>query len=428
VQPAGLILRCPTGSSQFGGAGLGPPQVVRVVGCVGGSRQRPGPKSHLGHSALKILQVISSVAERYGGPSVTVLGISKALQSAGHYVSVVSTDDDGPGRLASETSERFAREGVRLSLYKAHFPRRWKTSLGLAYALPGRAADADLLIIHSLYLFPTAVAALVARRMGKPYLVRPHGTLSPYFLTRHRRLKLAYEWLFDGRMITNATGVLCASEIEAAHVLARYPQARVLVAPLGVLPSREPAQMNRGRLIYLGRLSPVKGLDVLIDAVAELRRRGVVLRLDIAGPDEFGMRAELQAQIDAANLTRQVAFHGLVDGARKREFMAEGGIFVLPSASENFSMATAEALAYGLPTVVTPGLGLSSMIRDSAAGIVCERTASGLADAVQELQSESAYAATAWRALAFAQEKLNWKTLVCTVEAAAGLDSGRSGV
>ncbi|KKL85821.1 hypothetical protein LCGC14_1950930, partial [marine sediment metagenome] len=145
---------------------------------------------------MRILHVISYFAPRYGGPPKACREMAGAVARCGHEVSIYTTNRDGPDVLDVPTDHPVEEDGVMLHYFPIHAPRFWFTSWALAAGLKRAIPEADLVHIHSLYLFHNWMAALLCWRYGVPYIVCPHGTLDPYLYRRHRWRKMIVETMF----------------------------------------------------------------------------------------------------------------------------------------------------------------------------------------------------------------------------------------
>jgi glycosyltransferase involved in cell wall biosynthesis len=226
--------------------------------------------------------------------------------------------------------------------------------------LPALARAADLVHVHSNWTFPVWWACECARRAGRPFMMSPHGCLDPVRLA-HSAWKKRLAGFFDRRCLRQASVIHATSDAERGWI-ERYVggRPRVELIPNGVdLPDAAPASAKAAgrtrQVLSLGRLHPLKGLDLLIDAwrtVSQGIAPGDRWELVIAGPDEQGTRVDLESRARKLGLAN-VVFSGPLYAADKWRAFADSDLFVLPSRSENFGIAAAEALAAGLPLIAT---------------------------------------------------------------------------
>jgi glycosyltransferase involved in cell wall biosynthesis len=180
--------------------------------------------------------------------------------------------------------------------------------------------------------------------------------LEPWAI-QHKRWKKTVAWrLYQKRDLSSAALHHATSETEAANLRAKELGAPVCVVANGIdLPQRADrgADPRDGIMtaVFLGRIYPVKGLPMLIEAWRRAMPKG--WRLVIAGPDEAGHKSEVERAVAGAGLGAVVSFRGPVGGEEKRRLMSEADLFVLPTHSESFGLAIAEALSFGLPVLTT---------------------------------------------------------------------------
>lgn len=358
---------------------------------------------------MRILHVVPTYlpAVRYGGTIHSVHGLCRALARAGHEVTVLTTNVDGPGDSDVPLDRPVDRDGVSVLYFPSHLMRRLYVSTPLARTLPQAVRGADIVHLHSVFLWPTLAAAQAARDAGVPYVLSPRGMLVGELIRRRSALvKRAWIALFERRNVEQAAAVHCTSELERRELLALGLAPRAtFVVPNGVeLPQVAPASRD-DTVVYLGRINWKKGLDRLIEAMREVPRA----RLVIAGNDEENLAVALRARARAAGVAERVEFAGYVDGPAKERLLAEAGVLVLPSVSENFGNAVLEAMACGCPVVVTREVGLAEAVQASGAGTVAEGDASSLARAINGLLGNPALRAAAGAAaVKLAREQFGW--------------------
>lgn len=348
---------------------------------------------------MKILHVIAGLDPRQGGPSAACLGAAALMARRGHDVRIVTAH-----RSAEE--ESYGRgSGLEVDSSPVDWPAWFGTSWPMRRRLRAAIAAVDVVHLHSLYLFHDWVAGDYCRRLGTPYIVRPHGTLDPYIRRRHKLRKRIAGKLFQDRVLRDACGLhyTAAEEWELARPSARNE--RGWIAPNGVtleeferLPPREalrrryPAIGERKVVLFLGRLHLKKGLDVAIRAFAEIARERDDVFLVLAGPDD-GMRADAERWIAECGIGPISLFTGMVSGEAKREVLGGSDVFLLPSMSENFGIAVIEAAASGIPVVVSDRVNLWRDFDAAGAGLVAPPTVEGFAAQLGRLLAHSELAA-----------------------------------
>ena len=316
--------------------------------------------------------------------------MAKALTGRGYEVTVLTTDNDGSGRR-SAAEPAVDRDGVRIVMLP-QTSEFYTTSLRSIGWLIRHVRRFDVVHTHALFSFMPVTAALIARWRGVPLIVRPLGTLNAYGLSvRRPLLKRVSLALIERPILRNAFAVHCTSEAEVRDVLAVCPQAKTVVIPLSVPAfDRAPDAAIRALLgdrsgpvvLFLSRMDPKKNIEVLLDAFALLLAERNSSTLLIAGDGDAAYVQSLRARAKALHIDQQVVWAGRVDGLTKAAALSVATVFALPSYSENFGIAAAEALAAGVPCVLSPGVAIAAQVADCGAGIVAEATATATADAI----------------------------------------------
>src|ERR1700722_14833607 len=259
---------------------------------------------------MRILQVISVLAPRYGGPSFACPELSRELVRQGHNVTVFSTDVDGSGHLDVPTDRPIEAEGVTYRYFHGWNPGGFYViSPALWRGLREEVANFDVAHVWSVYGFSTSAAAYWCRKYNVPYIAFPHGSLDPFLRNRNRPRKWIYTKLFAERDYRKASAVMFTSNEEmklasdwsglkiAANVT-RKPKQIVLYTGIGsewfVDPDRAAGERFREKypqlkgkrlIVYFSRLNFKKGLDILAKAFSLIGRNRDDLHLVIAGPD-----------------------------------------------------------------------------------------------------------------------------------------------
>lgn len=365
---------------------------------------------------MRILHVIATLAADSGGPATACVEMAKAVARRGHQIDIFTTDWE-----AKQNGEaiRYCAENGTLETFPVAFPRFWKYSPALGGALSDRAGSYDLLHVHSLYLFHNLAAAQAARRADRPYIARPHGLLDPYIRRRHRWRKQVMEWAFQDRALRQAAAIHYTSADEMRISSPYAGGAPGVVVPLGVpLPPLPGAAERRPhRILFLSRLHAKKGLDLLIPAFAAVRKQFPDAELVIAGPDDGALRPtrDLVARYGVEDAVR---FPGMLRGAEKEAAFASAGLFVLPSYSENFGIALAEAMAASLPVVTTDQVNIHDAVTAAGAGIVVPCAVDPLADAMRAILSDRTRAETMGRnGRKLAADSYSWDAIGGQLEA-----------
>lgn len=303
------------------------------------------------NGACRALHVVAGLAPARGGPSYSVPRLCAALREAGCAASVLTLQEEE--KPAGESVEAFLQDRTGL-----HPLDGLQASAGLRRATRAAAGLADIVHAHGLWRMPNVYAGAAAARVGRPLVVSPRGMLAPEALKFSAWKKRIFWALVQGSAYAGAAAWHATSAQEAADIRAFGIRAPIAVIPNGIdLPfalADHPTEKRRRCLLFLSRLHPKKGLSTLVSAWAKTAPQRPDWDLVIAGPDEGGYRAIVQAQADSEGASR-ISFLGAVYGVRKDEVLRAADLFVLPTKSESFGIAVAEALACGLPAIVTRG-------------------------------------------------------------------------
>lgn len=316
---------------------------------------------------MKILHVISSLPKTGGGTSEIIPKICEEQVRSGLDVSIAYRD---VGSL-SQTAIVARDAGVKLISYGGWVSPLNKISFswGMFRGLGKLVADADIVHIHGGWLFAVWWAAHCARKLHKPYVMMPHGSLEPERLKISKWRKQIVGWLFDRRAYKHAAAVWVTAESEAAGVRAYGVKCPVEIVPLGLdvdryvnsdrdeeLLRRLGIDLKKKSVLYFSRITRVKGLDMLADVWANLSERFGDWQLVVAGPDDFhGYRETIEEKFSKICKAGTFKFTGPVYGEDKYKLLKSASAFVLPTRNENFSIAVAEALASAVPVVCTKG-------------------------------------------------------------------------
>jgi len=366
------------------------------------------------------------VAARYGGPSVAAVQTCLALQRAGLTVGLVTTDSDGPGRMQVRTDGPVQREGVPTLFFRRQWSEAFKYSGPLARWLRGHVSEYDVVHIHGVFSHCSLAAAASCRRRGVPYVVRPLGTLDPWSLTQKPwRKRLAWS-LAARRMVRSAAAVHYTSRGEMRRTEAALGIGRGVVIPLGLddevfeRPARDAIWKapDEPFLLYLARLHPKKNPELLLRAFGAIQGQlSKPWRLLMAGDGDPRYVEDLRRLSQGCAPPGSVVFLGWLEGETKWAALQGASLYVLPSSQENFGLSVAEAMACGVPVVVSTGVDLAVDVLEAGAGWVIPVDQASLEKALTEaLASESERRRRGAAAAALARRAFRWPAVAAALK------------
>lgn len=316
--------------------------------------------------------------------------VARALSQAGLEVHVATTDDNGPGRLQVPLSIPQQEDGATFWYFRrqtSFYIFSWPLTRWLAQ----HVHEFDLVHIHALFSYAALPASLMARRAGVPYIVRPLGTLNHWGIENRRPWlkKLSFR-LIESRILKCAAAIHFTSGLERSEAagLVTHGRSEVIPNPLDASPDSWPAgafsarfpQLEGRRIIlFLSRLDEKKGLGLLLTAFARVQQQRPDTVLVLAGSGRPDFVGALRDRAAALGISSSVLWAGFLSGEQKWAALADADIFVLPSYSENFGNAVVEAMAAGLPVVVSDQVGIHAEIAEAHAGAVVPCSADRLA-------------------------------------------------
>ena len=332
---------------------------------------------------MKILHIIANLSPRFGGPPKACLEMACAQAKRGYEVGICTTNQDGPGILPVPINQVVVESGVSIRYFQVQSPRKFCFSLPLMQYLRKYIKNYDVVHLHSVYLFPVAVAGCFCIKNKVPYVFTPHGALDPYIYNRHRYRKAIAGKLYHYDIIKNASVIHFITREERALAEKYCFGVPGCVVPIGLnvenyiykssqngFLSRFPELNGKKIILFLGRINFKKGLDILVDAFAAVAEELKDVHLLLAGPDDDGYGKKVASFLKKRNISDKATLAGMLLGDEKLEALYSSSVFVLPSYSENFGISVLEAMACGLPVIVSDKVNLWPDIVEAGAGMV----------------------------------------------------------
>jgi len=334
---------------------------------------------------LKLLHITNSTTPAGGGPIESILQAHRVLNTQGHSFEIVCVDSpDSP--WLSELPIKTTALGPPWTAYR-YSPQ-------LEPWLRREATRFDAVILHGVWLHTGFATWHALRRGPTPYFVYTHGLLDPVFrkVFPFRHIKKSISWaLNEHRVVRDARAVFFTCE-EERHLAARSfkpyrANARIVPYCVGSPPGdpeaqkrtflkRFPQLAGKNLVLFLSRIHPKKGCDLLIDAFAKVAA-DTSLHLVMAGPDPIGWRKSLEDKARGLGLEERITWTGMLSGDLKWGAFRSADVFVLPSHQENFGIAIVEALACGVPVLTTHKVNIWREIIEDGGGIAAAESAEG---------------------------------------------------
>jgi glycosyltransferase involved in cell wall biosynthesis len=341
---------------------------------------------------MKLLRIIPSFNPAGGGPMEGVRQITPHLAALGVATAVASLDPPEAPWLQDQPFQAIGLGSVAGSYgYRRGLPPR----------IRALAQQHDVVIIEGIWQYHAYATWRALRGSGVPYFVYSHGMLDPWF-KRTYPLKHLKKWAYwpwaDYRVLRDAHAVLFTTEQE--RLLARQSfwlyKANELVVGYGTSAPPPDAELQREAFLqrfpqlrgqriflFLSRIHPKKGVDLLIEAFAAVAHADPRVQLVIAGPDQVGLQVALQQRAAALGIADRITWPGMLSGEIKWGAFRCAELFCLPSHQENFGIVVAEALACGLPVAIAEPVNISDEVAAAGAGLVHADTVASTTEALR---------------------------------------------
>lgn len=329
---------------------------------------------------MKILHLVANFSPEWGGPVRVVYGLTEALAKKEIKVFIFGPIKKGNDKnilYPKETTVRLFSQDFLYRLWTGH-------SFSLKKALRAEIEKFDLIHIHEIWHYPQFVASRLAKRYNKPCIITIHGELEPWCLNHKALKKKIYSSLIQKKILKEASALQALTKEEVKNISRFVDNKNIFLIPNGInlenfknIPPREkfedlyPELKGKKVILFLGRIHPKKGLDILAKTFSIISEYRKNVRLVIAGPDENGYESKIKSILKNEGVLDKVIFTGMLTGNNKLAALGRATMFVLSSYSEGFSMAVLEAMTCGLPVVITKQCNFPE-IEKNKAGIIIE--------------------------------------------------------
>lgn len=343
---------------------------------------------------MRLLIVVPSLGAVYGGPSRSVIELAQALGKSGISVDLVSTNANGKDVIDETVRIWIQKDNYRVRVFPCKTIGDYKLSFSITQWLFKNVKNYDLVQTNAIFSVPNLPAYLACRWNNVPYVVIPRGMLEPWALSHKAGKKKIYYNLFEKPALQKASALQMLASTEAQKIQTLNLKSPLVISPNGVhrknfeaLPTSQrfygqfPETRDKKLILFLGRIDPKKGLDLLAKAFGKIRPNFPDAHLVVAGPDNVGFLPTAKKHFSDSNCLDAVTFTGILTGESKYSALAAADYYIAPSYSEGFSMSVLEGMAAGLPCIITTGCNFPEAAEANAAYVV-EVDADAIADAL----------------------------------------------
>ncbi|HBE20250.1 MAG TPA: glycosyltransferase [Cyanobacteria bacterium UBA11149] len=331
---------------------------------------------------MKILWITPYLGSSYGGTTQVVLELAKTLGGNIH-LDLITTDANGSDKLAYPLELWIDRENYRIQYFPSWHRNDLIFSPSLINWLFNHVSSYDIVHTHTIFAPLISISHRICKAKNIPYIMTPHGMLEPWALAYKAWKKRIYYTLWEKFFLQQASAIQVLAQSEANSIKSLGLNQPVVVIPNGIhpdefqsLPNPEifyqnfPNTRNKTIILFLGRIDPKKGLDLLAPAFAKVHNHFPQTHLIVAGPDNIGFLSTARSYFAKAGCIDEVTFTGMLTDSLKYSALAAASLYVAPSYSEGFSMSVLEGMASGLPSIITTGCNFPEAAHAKAAYVV----------------------------------------------------------
>jgi glycosyltransferase involved in cell wall biosynthesis len=378
---------------------------------------------------MKILLVIPGIGPVYGGTSKIAIELAQALGKQKITVDIVTTNANGLADLDVVLKTWINNEFYRLQYFPRWHIGDYKLSGSLTKWLFQNVRNYDLVHTIAVFSYPVSIAHIACLIHRIPYINNPQGMLEPWALTYKSGKKKIYYNLLEKAGLNNANAIQMLNQAEAKNIEPLQLKAPLIIVPNGInheefliqadpqiFYDRFPNTRGKTLILFLARVDPKKGLNLLAPAFAKALAEFPNAHLIIAGPDNIGFLPIVKDYFAQVACLDAVTFTGMLTGQIKHAALAAANIYVAPSYSEGFSMSVLEAMASGLPCIITTGCNFPEAATAKIALVVdidANKIAESLIDCLKNPEDAKAMGN---RARHFIFEKYTWNKVACQLQ------------
>ena len=373
---------------------------------------------------MHIILTVPAIGGIYGGPSKSILALAKSLGRQGVMVDLVTTNANGNDKLDVPLQNWIAEENYRVQYFPCQVYGDYKWSTPLAKWLWRNLHSYDGVYINAIFSLTSLPFYWTCRCQKIPYVIAPRGMLEPWALANKAWKKYLYYRLLERPSLNRAIAIHALASTEAKNILSLGLNSPIVTIPNGIFPcefERLPSPeifyqkfshiRDKILILFLGRIDPKKGLDLLAPAFAQVNAQFPNTHLVVAGPDNIGFLPVAQQYFKDENCLHSVTFTGMLTGKLKLSALSAAGLYVSPSYSEGFSMSVLEGMACGLPCVITNGCNFPEADTAQAAHVVDIKSEAIALALINLLKGPDAAKAMGNRAHQFVLKNYTWDTV-----------------
>lgn len=342
---------------------------------------------------MKILQVIPYFTPKRGGDVNVVYNLSRQLIKKGHGVTIITTD--------FEFEKGYAKTLNKIQV----IPFKCIANIGLFLISPSmkkwlkrNIKNFDIIHLHDFRSYQNYIVHYYAKKHDIPYILQAHGSVLPFF--QKQKFKKLYDWVWGYRILREASKVIALTKTEAEQYKKMgVDEDKIEIVPNGIDLSEYENLPEKGEfrkkysirddekmILYLGRIHKIKGIDLLVNAFADLVKELDDVRLAIVGPGD-GFLSTLKKQIEDLKIGDKILFTGPLYERDKLKAYVDADVYILPSVYETFPVTVLEACACGTPVIITDWCSIADIVGNKV-GYVIEYDKDQLRDAMLEALSD----------------------------------------